>query len=101
MWCWPSAMLNAPAGACPLHCITIQYEAPERHLHAWFYMDPGTVTCRQYRGKIMQLSTIPSAFESQTLGMVGAAGAGGTRMLSAFDSLFREGDEATGFYEIL
>lgn len=33
--------------------------------------------------------------------MVGATGASGVRLLAAYDPLFREGDEASGFYEIL
>ncbi len=49
----------------------------------------------------MQLSTIASTFESQTLGATGPGGASTTRLLTAFDTLFREGDEVTGFYEIL
>lgn len=32
---------------------------------------------------------------------MGAIGVGATRLLSAYDPLFREGDETTGFYEIL
>jgi CRP-like cAMP-binding protein len=49
----------------------------------------------------MHLSTIASTGESQTLAMAGPVGAGGTRLLMAFDALFREGDEASGLYEIL
>ena len=48
----------------------------------------------------MQLSTIALAVETQTPAM-GAIGTGGVRLLSAYDPLFREGDETTGFYEIL
>jgi len=47
----------------------------------------------------MQLSTIALAVQTQTPAM-GAIGTG-VRLLSAYDSLFREGDETTGFYEIL
>ena len=32
---------------------------------------------------------------------MGAIGTSATRLLAAYDPLFREGDEATGFYEIL
>ena len=48
----------------------------------------------------MQLSTIALAVETQTPAM-GAIGMGGVRLLSAYDPLFREGDEVTGFYEVL
>ncbi|QDZ12014.1 helix-turn-helix domain-containing protein [Devosia ginsengisoli] len=48
----------------------------------------------------MQLSTIALAVETQTSAM-GAIGSGGVRLLSPYDPLFREGDETTGFYEIL
>lgn len=49
----------------------------------------------------MQHFSIASTVESQTLGMVGAIGTGGVRLLAAYDQLFREGDEASGLYEIL
>ena len=48
----------------------------------------------------MQLSTIALAVETQTPAM-GAIGSGSVRLLSPYDPLFREGDETTGFYEIL
>lgn len=48
----------------------------------------------------MQLSTIALAAETQTPAMA-AIGSSGARLLSAYDPLFREGDEVTGFYEIL
>lgn len=49
----------------------------------------------------MQLSTIALGVETQTPWMGGAANANGVRLLAAYDPLFREGDETTGFYEIL
>ncbi len=52
----------------------------------------------------MLLSTIASAGETQTPWMGGAgwaAGGSGVRVLAAYEPLFREGDETTGFYEIL
>ena len=49
---------------------------------------------------MMQLSTIALAAETQTPAM-GAIGTSGGRLLSAYDPLFREGDEVTGFYEVL
>lgn len=46
----------------------------------------------------MQLSTIASPIETQTPWMSGASG---VRLLSAYDTLFRDGDEATGLFEIV
>ncbi|MBU1334217.1 MAG: helix-turn-helix domain-containing protein [Devosia sp.] len=49
----------------------------------------------------MQLSTIASTVDTQTPWMGGAVSTSGVRLLGAYDALFREGDETTGFYEIL
>ena len=49
----------------------------------------------------MHLSSTASTVQTQTLGTVSAAGTGAARLLSAYDPLFREGDEAVSFYEIL
>lgn len=64
-------------------------------------MFPGDDNTLPPRGNIMQLSTIASTVDTQTPWIGGAAGTGGVRLLSAYDALFREGDETTGFYEIL
>lgn len=46
----------------------------------------------------MQLSTIAAPVDTQ---MPWLGNTNGVRVLSPFDALFREGDETTGFYEIL
>lgn len=49
----------------------------------------------------MQLSPIASANDTQTPWMGGVASNGGVRVLEAHEVLFREGDETSGFYEVL